>query len=48
MLFKIYIERDGLGCWLKAMPRDNDLRNDIVKDATSMMEFNDCNDIVKC
>ena len=26
---------------LKSMPHDNDLRNDIVVDATSMMEFND-------
>ena len=30
----------------KAMPPDNDLCNDTVDDATSTMEFNDCDDIV--
>ena len=29
------------------MRHDNDLRNDIVDDATSTMELNDCNDIVE-
>ena len=29
------------------MPHDNDLRNDIVDDATSTTEFNDCDDISK-
>ena len=28
------------------MPQDNDLRNDIVDDATSTTEFNDCDDII--
>ena len=31
----------------KAKLHDNDLRNDIVDDATSTMEFNDCDDIVE-
>ena len=31
----------------KAKLPDNDLHNDIVDDATSTMEFNDCDDIVE-
>ena len=29
------------------MPHDNDLYNDIVDDATSTMESNNCNDIIQ-
>ena len=32
---------------LTGVPHDNDLRNDIVDDATSPMKFNNCNDIVE-
>ena len=35
------------GMGVKAKPHDNDLRNDIVDDAASTMEFNDCDDIVQ-
>ena len=29
------------------MPKDNDLRNDIINNSTSTMEFNDCNDLIE-
>ena len=32
---------------LKAMPHDNDLRNNIIDDATSTTKFNNCEDIVQ-
>ena len=35
------------GMGVTAMPHDNDLRKDIVDDATSTMECNDCDDIAQ-
>ena len=43
----IEVQLGWMGVCFKVMPHDNDLCNDIVDDATSMMEFNDCDDIIQ-